>query len=279
MGDLEDELRYTKENLQAALEEMETTNEELQATNEELLASNEELQSTNEELHSVNEELYTVNAEYQRKITELTELTDDMDNLLRSTEVGTIFLDRDLTIRKFTPRIAHAFHLLPQDVGRRIDSFAYNILHESLLDDVKNVLETEMPFEEDVQDRFGQWFLLRILPYRSKGKVEGVVLTLIDIARLKETEKELRRLSKVFMEGADPIIIEDLSGASSSSIARRRGPTVGPVRSCWARTSRRSRRRNMPSTRRRCDRFALQRSRCGMPRRCASTGRVKCAPS
>ena len=120
---LEHELRYTQENLQATIEEMEASNEELQATNEELVASNEELQSTNEELHSVNEELYTVNAEYQRKITELTELNDDMDNLLRSTEVGTIFLDSDLCIRKFTPQIAGQFRILPQDIGRRIDSF------------------------------------------------------------------------------------------------------------------------------------------------------------
>jgi two-component system CheB/CheR fusion protein len=212
LADLEVELRYTKENLQATVEEMETTNEELQATNEELVASNEELQSTNEELHSVNEELYTVNAEYQRKITELTELTDDMDNLLRSTDVGTIFLDRDLLIRKFTPQIAHAFRLLPQDIGRRIDSFAHNILHEGLLDDVRRVLETEDPIERDVQDRRGEWFLLRILPYRTKSTVDGVVITLIAISRLKITEKELRRLSKVFMDGADPIIIEDLSG-------------------------------------------------------------------
>ena len=124
---LETELRYTKENLQATIEELETSNEELQATNEELVASNEELQSTNEELHSVNEELYTVNAEYQKKIAELTELNADMDSLLASTEVHTVFLDRDLTIRKFTPKIAEVFNLLPQDVGRRIDNFTHHI--------------------------------------------------------------------------------------------------------------------------------------------------------
>jgi two-component system CheB/CheR fusion protein len=212
LGELEDELRYTKENLQATTEQMETTNEELQATNEELVASNEELQSTNEELHSVNEELYTVNAEYQRKITELTQLTDDIDNLLHSTDVGTIFLDRDLAIRKFTPKIAHAFQLLPQDVGRRIDSFAQNILHPTLMDDIRRVLSTAEPFECDVEDKFGDWFLLRILPYRSKNGIEGVIVTLIGISRLKETEGVLRRLSKVFMDGADPIIIEDLKG-------------------------------------------------------------------
>ena len=90
----------------------------MQTTNEELHASNEELQSTNEELQSVNEELYSVNAEYQRKIAELTELTNDMDNLLSSTDIGTIFLNRELKVRKFTPQIAQSFNLLPQDVGR-----------------------------------------------------------------------------------------------------------------------------------------------------------------
>ncbi|HJQ80983.1 MAG TPA: chemotaxis protein CheB [Lacipirellulaceae bacterium] len=210
--ELEEELRYTKENLQATIEEMETTNEELQATNEELVASNEELQSTNEELHSVNEELYTVNAEHQRKIVELTELTDDMDNLLRSTEVGTIFLDRALRIRKFTPQIYHAFQILPQDIGRSIEAFSHNILHESLLEDVERVAATETPFEKDVQDRHGKWYLLRILPYRSKGHVDGVVITLVEISGIKRAEAQLRRMSKVFMDGADPIVIEDLDG-------------------------------------------------------------------
>lgn len=209
---LETELRYTKENLQATIEELETSNEELQATNEELVASNEELQSTNEELHSVNEELYTVNAEYQKKIGELTELTADIDNLLYSTDVGVIFLDRDLCIRKFTPRIAQTFHLLSQDIGRRIDSFAHGIDRPSLLDDVAHVLETETRLETEVLDRNGNAFFLRILPYRSKGRVEGVVLTLIDISALARAQHELSLMSKVFEDGADPIIIEDLRG-------------------------------------------------------------------
>jgi two-component system CheB/CheR fusion protein len=212
LADVEDELRYAKENLQATIEELETTNEELQATNEELVASNEELQSTNEELHSVNEELYTVNAEHQRKITELTELTDDMDNLLRSTDIGTIFLDRQLRIRKFTPQIYQIFQIMPQDVGRSIEAFSPTIRHDTLVRDVQQVAETGMPFEKDVRDRRGKWFLLRILPYRSRGQIDGVVITLIDVEGLKQTEAELRRMSKVFMDAADPILIEDLSG-------------------------------------------------------------------
>ena len=194
-------MRYTKENLQATIEELETSNEELQATNEELVASNEELQSTNEELHSVNEELYTVNAEYQKKIGELTELTADIDNLLYSTEVGVIFLDRDLCIRKFTPRIAlDFFHLLSQDVGRRIDSFAHGIDRSTLLEDVALVLETETRVEAEVRDRQGNVFFLRILPYRSKGRIEGVVLTLVDVSALSRAQEELGLMSKVFQD-------------------------------------------------------------------------------
>ena len=193
MQGLETELRYTKENLQATIEELETSNEELQATNEELVASNEELQSTNEELHSVNEELYTVNAEYQKKIAELTELNADMDSLLASTEVHTVFLDRDLTIRKFTPKIADVFNLLPQDVGRRIDNFTHHICYGPLMDDIRRVLEKAELIERDVQDRHGRWFLLRILPYRNKGRIDGVVLTLIDVSLLKQAEQDLKQ--------------------------------------------------------------------------------------
>lgn len=209
---LEAELRLTKENLQSMVEEMETSNEELQATNEELVASNEELQSTNEELHSVNEELYTVNAEYQKKIVELTELTADMDNLLFSTDVGVIFLDRELCIRKFTPQVGRTFHLLPSDIGRHIESFAPRIERPELVADLTKVLETGVPIEVHVQDRDDKPFFLRILPYRSRGAIEGVVLTLIDISRLVTAEQELRLMSKVFRDGADPILIEDLKG-------------------------------------------------------------------
>ncbi|EAQ80410.1 chemotaxis protein CheB [Blastopirellula marina] len=209
---LEGELRYTKENLQATVEEMETSNEELQATNEELVASNEELQSTNEELHSVNEELYTVNAEYQKKIAELTEMTADLDSLLYSTDLGVIFLDRELCIRKYTPKIGDAFHLVASDIGRRIDSFSHNIEHAGLMDDLNAVLENGEPIEREVRAGQSQTLLLRVLPYRPKQTVQGVVLTLIDISRLKQAENESRLMSKVFVDAADPIVVEDLEG-------------------------------------------------------------------
>ncbi len=213
---LETELRYTKENLQAMIEELETSNEELQATNEELLASNEELQSTNEELHSVNEELFTVNAEHQKKITELTELTADMDNLLASTEVHTIFLDRNLCIRKFTPKIAQTFNLLPHDIGRRIDHFTYSIDHPNLLADVQEVLRSGEPYERQVRDRRGGWFLLRILPYRAGRAVEGVVLTLIDVDKLKHAEasalQKQQELAGILRNSPSWLFVKDFQG-------------------------------------------------------------------
>ena len=189
--EMEQELRYTKENLQATIEELETSNEELQATNEELVASNEELQSTNEELHSVNEELYTVNAEYQKKISELTELTNDMDNLLVSTEVHTLFLDTRLCIRKFTPKIAEVFNLVPHDVGRRIDAFSHNINCDGLITKVSQMLEKGESYEEKVQDNNGHHFLMRLLPYRVEKGLSGVVLTLIDISSLVAAQENV----------------------------------------------------------------------------------------
>lgn len=213
---VEAELRYTKENLQATIEELETSNEELQATNEEMVASNEELQSTNEELHSVNEELYTVNAEYQKKIGELTQLTADMDNLLESTQVHTLFLDRELCIRKFTPRIGDTFHLVPQDVGRRIDSFTHSIDHPALMDELTSVMNTGLAVEQQVRDHQGNCFLLRILPYRTEDKIGGCVLTLIDLTSLKRAEAEAwtkdQQLSTILKNSPQPVFIKDLEG-------------------------------------------------------------------
>ncbi len=181
--DLEQELQYSRENLQATVEELETSNEELQATNEELLAANEELQSTNEELQSVNEELYTVNSEYQTKIGELTELNDDMENLLRSTRIGTLFLDRDLNIRKFTPDAARFVNVMEHDVGRPLSHISQVSDDVDLLADARKVLETLQPVEREL-NLSGGVTLLRVLPYRTqRDEVRGVVLAFIDVDR------------------------------------------------------------------------------------------------
>jgi two-component system CheB/CheR fusion protein len=191
MASLKNELAYTKQNLQATVEELETSNEELQATNEELVASNEELQSTNEELHSVNEELYTVNAEYQKKINDLTRLTADLDNLIGSTDVATVFLDKDLRIRKFTPQIASVFRLELQDIGRPLNIFAHYIDRPNLIPEIRSVLETGQPMEGEVRGQDGRWSYMRVSPYRSLDAVEGIVMTLVDVDKLKQTQELL----------------------------------------------------------------------------------------
>jgi len=196
---LERELDYTKEHLQTTIEELETTNEELQSTNEELIASNEELQSTNEELHSVNEELYTVNGEYQRKIDELTQLTTDMKNLQESSRIGTIFLDKSLQIRDYTPASVESFNLLPQDIGRPVEHLLYNVnlASDELKELCNTVLEKNSTVEREIQIKDGTPMLMRILPYRDgNDATAGVVLTVVSIARIKKAEKELDRLNR-----------------------------------------------------------------------------------
>ncbi|HET9626374.1 MAG TPA: chemotaxis protein CheB [Kofleriaceae bacterium] len=221
MDTLETELAYTRETLQATIEELETSNEEMQATNEELVASNEELQSTNEELHSVNEELYTVNAEYQQKIAELKELNTDMAHLLEGTDVGTVFLDGDLRIRRFTSRIASVFRFQPFDIGRRISDFSHNIERPQLMEEIEQVRANGATVEDEVRDRGSVPYFLRILPYRiGRGSdvatdqvpIDGVVLTLTDISALDRARAHLAELSAIVASSEDAIIGNTLDG-------------------------------------------------------------------
>ena len=197
--DLEHELQYTRESLQATVEELETSNEELQATNEELFAANEELQSTNEELHSVNEELITVNAEYHAKIQELTRLNEDINNLLSSADVGTIFLDRDLRIRLFTPTAQQEIHLLDQDVGRPISHVTHTILDCDLVFESQQVLKTLVSRQMEVKNNRGRWYQMKLLPYYTlHQQVGGVVITLMDVTAFKQSEEALRRSEQLY---------------------------------------------------------------------------------
>ncbi len=209
---LERELAYVRESLHSSIEELQISNEEMQSTNEELVASTEQLQSTNEELHSVNEELFTVNTEHQRKIAELTEVNDDLDNLLNSTDIDTVFLDRELRVRKFTSGVARKFNLLPQDVGRAFDSFTYQLDDLHLMDEIREVLRSEQPFEREVDDRDGNVYLMRILPYVSRGSVDGAVLTLVDITSLKQAQVQLDELSEIVQQSDDAIFRVDRNG-------------------------------------------------------------------
>lgn len=193
LGELKEALLESQQNLQATIEELETSNEEMQATNEELLAANEELQSTNEELQSLNEELHTVNAELQEKNYELLELNSDMDNLMKSTDIGTMFLDKKLNIRKFTPPVRNHFKLREEDLGRSITHFSGEIGLETteFIEEIKTVLETLIPIKNEFQTNEGKWYLRQILPYRSKHDgIQGVVINFVDIDMLKKAIQE-----------------------------------------------------------------------------------------
>jgi len=200
---LKQELRAKEEYLQTANEELETSNEELQSSNEEMQSVNEEMQSTNEELEtsreelqSLNEELATVNAELQTKVADLSRANNDMNNLLAGTGIGTIFVDHQLRILRFTPAAAQIINLIQSDVGRPLGHILPNLVgYNRLVEDAQAVLYTLISYEMAVQTTDGKWYTLRIQPYRTLDNViEGAVITFIDITELAraEAEKEKR---------------------------------------------------------------------------------------
>jgi diguanylate cyclase (GGDEF)-like protein/PAS domain S-box-containing protein len=193
--DLEQELQQAREHLQAAIADLETTNEEYQATNEELLASNEELQSANEELQSLNEELHTLNAENQKRIVQLTELNADISNLLSSTNIGVIFLDQNLNIRRFTPAAAELFNLRHTDIGRPLDELTHHLTIDNLIPKLQQTATDGIPFEQEVAHLLTDTiYWLRLLPYcHEDGTRNGVVLTLINVDELKRIQRELEQ--------------------------------------------------------------------------------------
>ncbi|GAA4332761.1 chemotaxis protein CheB [Flaviaesturariibacter amylovorans] len=187
VAELEEELKETRLSLQMAVESLETTNEELQSSNEELLSANEELQSSNEELQSLNEELHTLNTEHQLRIKELIELNDDLNNYFRSTEIGQVFVDREMRIRKFNPAAIQLINLIDSDIGRPIEHISTNIRDESLPDDLRRVMERGGSVEKEVTTTAGRVVLMRILPYiRQDRLTDGVVITFFDITGTRE---------------------------------------------------------------------------------------------
>ena len=197
LSELQNELQFTKENLQATVEELETSNEELQASNEELIASNEELQSTNEELQSVNEELYTVNSEYQSKIDELTQLNNDVHNLLRNTEIAALYLDRRMCIRKFTPGFSKISNILEMDIGRPITQLATAFVYKEFMTDVQRVQENLQPIEKEIHHSSGELYLLRIVPYRTDYQaVDGILVTMVNITQVLKEREDLHQSNR-----------------------------------------------------------------------------------
>lgn len=219
--ELERDLAYTKESLQATIEEQQASNEELKSTNEEMQSTNEELQSTNEELEtskeelqSVNEELITVNAELQAKIEQLAGMQNDMKNLLDNISVGTVFLDAHLVIRRFTREAVRVYRLAAADVGRPLNDIKSDIAGDDLLADARTVLDTLVPCEREVRTVGGASYLARIQPYRTlENVIEGVVLTFADISQRVAAEtagQAARELAEGIVDTVrEPLLVLD----------------------------------------------------------------------
>lgn len=195
--ELESDLKVTKDRLNTTIEKMKTSyeelkaaNEELQSMNEESQSSNEELETSKEELQSINEELATVNSELQNKVIELTRVNDDMNNLFNSTEIATIFLDKDLNIRNFTPEASKIINLIQSDIGRPLSHIASNIKYDRLDDDIKDVINRLVFVEREVETKDGKWYLMRINPYKtSEDRIDGAVISFIDIEKRVKYQK------------------------------------------------------------------------------------------
>ncbi|MES3012260.1 MAG: CheR family methyltransferase [Pseudomonadota bacterium] len=217
---LEEELGSTRRELRGAIEDLESTNEELKvaneeamSTNEELQASNEELETSKEELQSINEELTTVNAQLQEKVFELEQVNNDLGNLLSSTHIPTLFLDRQLTIKRFTPAAMTLFRLLPGDVDRPLTDLSSHSDLLSLIDDARRVLTDLVPVEHEIDTGAGRHYLRRTVPYRTQeDRIEGVVVTFIDVSEIKRAAAAQSRLAAVMQGSDDAIVVHGLEG-------------------------------------------------------------------
>ena len=204
--ELEEELRETRENLQSIIEELEATNEELQSSNEEMISTNEELQSTNEELQSLNEELHTVSTEHEARIKELIELNDDLNNYFQNSSIGQILLDKNMRIRRFSPMVKRLVNLIEADIGRSIADITNNLKEFDLINNIRQVMETEEPVEKEIH-MDNKYYLMQINSYiRKDTRSDGVVINFID------TTESLRLAS----------IIEGIFNSSANGIAAKK---------------------------------------------------------
>ena len=193
---LADELKVTREELQSTIEQLESSNDQLKASSEEVTAANEELQSGNEELEtskeelqSLNEELNTINTRLQDKVGELESTNNDVLNLLSSTAIATVFLDKELRVKRYTPASTRLMSLIPSDLGRPVADVLRRFADETLLNDARLVLTELTSLSREIQAEDGRWYFRRITPYRTQDdRIEGVVLTFVDVSDIKQAE-------------------------------------------------------------------------------------------
>jgi two-component system, chemotaxis family, CheB/CheR fusion protein len=199
--ELELELQRAKEELQTVREEMTTTQEELKSTNEEMQSTNEELTTSKEEMQSMNEELQTVNIELQSKIADFMVANNDMKNLLNSTDIATLFLDKELNIRRFTDEITKVFKLRQTDLGRPFTDLVTDLQYPDIKDHANEVLRTLIFKETNISTNDRRWFTVRIMPYRTfDDRIDGLVITFIDISEAKKLEAELNKTNTLLRE-------------------------------------------------------------------------------
>lgn len=218
-AELELELQQTREEMQSSVEEMQASQEELKSANEELQSSNEELQSTNEELtsskeemQSLNEELQTVNAELQSKIDDFLRVDSDMKNLLNSTDIATLFLDKDLNIRRYTNQATRIFKFIKSDIGRPFTDQVSDLLYPEMAKDATEVLNTLVFIEKQISDKEGKWYSIRIMPYRTvDGRIDGLVITFINISDLKHAEEKIfenEQIQRFLLHASSAVILK-----------------------------------------------------------------------
>ena len=211
---LEDELKTTRDDLRSTVEDLETSNQELEVANEEVMSINEELRSTNEELEtsteelqSLNEELNTANAQLEENVIQLERANNDLDNLLTSTNIATIFLDTSLHVRRFTPPATKLFNLIPSDVGRPITDITQRCIDPDLLRDAEAVLADPAAVSKEVQGQDRRWYVRQVLPYRTQvNRIEGVVITFSDVAA--EALQEARLYAEAIVDTVrEPLLV------------------------------------------------------------------------
>lgn len=206
-------LRSTREEMQTSQEELKSTNEELQSTNEELQSTNEELTTSKEEMQSLNEELQTVNAELQSKLSDFEQANNDMKNLLNSTEIATLFLDKELNIRRYTDPVTRIFKLRTTDTGRPFTDLVTNLQYPEIGIDAELVMKNLTPIQKTIPTKDERWFYVRIMPYRTlDDRIDGLVITFTDITVAKQAEEALiseNKYRRLFESAKDGILILD----------------------------------------------------------------------
>lgn len=250
LAQLEQELQHSREQLATIIEQYETSVEELKASNEELQAINEELRSTSEELESskeelqpVNEELTTANAEMQARIEDTAKANDDLHNIIASSEIATVFVDKEIRVKRFTPNATAIFNLIDTDLGRSLFDITHSLRYPTLADDVRESLQSLKLTEREIESEAGRWYLMRLLPYRTADDhIDGAVITLIDITDRHQAEEAARageqRLRLVAQSTSDyAIIVQDSPGAIVSWMPVRNEFSAIPKRRRSARTS------------------------------------------